>query len=257
VSNSSSFIVAIDTSTRRGSIALAVGGRLAAVYGLETDAPQSAGLWENMDKLIVQAGKTARAITSVAVVRGPGSFTGLRVGMAAAKGLARALDRPLYGATSLELAARSCGAADDVWALLNAHRGEVYTQRFAVRRDGTVEHRSAPFVASPDEVLAQLGDGPLRLTGDGTELLGEGLDRAAKSRGLALERSPIAAQPGPGWQVAAASPFLAGELASLAFGWESEGREAEDVEPCYVRPSQAEVNLRAGRLGRVDAGGRG
>jgi tRNA threonylcarbamoyladenosine biosynthesis protein TsaB len=255
VSNSGSFIVALDTSSPRGSIALAVGGRLAAAYGLETDAPQSVGLWENVDMLMVRTGKSVHDVTAVAVARGPGSFTGLRVGLAAATGFARALDRPLYGATTLELTARSSGAAASVWVLLNAHRGELYAQRFAVGRDGAVAAQSDAIVASPDAVVAMFDEGPLRVVGDGVDLAHERIADAARHRGIVLERTAVAAPPGPGWQVATSRPFLAGELAVLASEWEAEGRTGHDVEPFYVRPSQAEVNLRSGLLGRIDVVG--
>jgi tRNA threonylcarbamoyladenosine biosynthesis protein TsaB len=252
--NSSSFIVAFDTSTRRGSIALAAGGCLVAEYGLETDAPQSDGLWRNLDMLMVQAGRTVRDVTAVAVATGPGSFTGLRVGMAAALGLSRAIDRPLYGATTFDLTALSCGAAADVWVLLNAHRGEVYARNVSVGRDGRVEHGPEPLVAAPEAVFALFGGGPLRVTGD-TEYFGERLEREAAERGIALERPAVVAPPMAGWQVVRPSAFLAGELAGLAFRLESAGRPPGDVEPCYVRPSQAEVNRLGGRTPANKGGG--
>jgi tRNA threonylcarbamoyladenosine biosynthesis protein TsaB len=255
VLNSSSFILAIDTSSRRGSIALSAGGRLAASYGLESDAPQSAGLWENVDMLLVRAGRTVRDVSAVAVACGPGSFTGLRVGMAASMGIARALGCPLYGASTLELTARACGAARDVWAVLNAHRGEVYAQRFAVGRDGAVAARTAAVVAPPETVFAGFDDGPLRIAGDGADLFVDRLAVEASTRGLAVERPAVASAVEEGWQLAPAPAFLAQELAALVAQWIEEGRPPGSVEPCYVRPSQAEVNLRAGRLGRTSREG--
>jgi tRNA threonylcarbamoyladenosine biosynthesis protein TsaB len=220
-----------------------------ALFGLESDAPQSAELWGNVDMLLVRAGRSVRDVTAVAVATGPGSFTGLRVGMAAAIGLARALDRPLYGATALELTARAGGEADDVWALLNAHRREVYAQRFAVGCDGVLAARGEPLVALPDDVFAAFTNGPLRVLGDGVTVFADRLEVAAASRGVALDRPAVPAPVRRGWQLAPAPAFLAGELATLAARWEAEGRLPDDVEPCYIRPSEAEINLRAGRLG--------
>ena len=255
MSNRGSLILAIDTSSRRGSLALARDGRLVALFGLESDAPQSAELWGNVDMLLARSGAEMGDVTAFAVARGPGSFTGLRVGMTAAAGFARALGRPVHGATTLELTARAGGAAPSAWAVLNAHRREVYAQRFAVSVDGMAEPRTEPTVLPPDEVFAQFDGGPLRIIGDGADLYRDELAAAAAHRGVPLEEPAVVSPLGEGWQRAPSPAFLAGELALLASVWEADGREPEPIEPCYVRPSEAEINLRLGRIGQ--SGGTG
>jgi tRNA threonylcarbamoyladenosine biosynthesis protein TsaB len=255
VSNLGPFIVAIDTSTRRGSVAIARGRRLVAHFGVDSDAQQSIELWDTVDMLLLRAGTTIRDVAAFATSRGPGSFTGLRVGLTAALGFARTLGRPLYGATSLELTARSTGACDDLWVLLNAHRKEVYAQRFRVDSAGGAEPLSHPEVAPPESVIARVGPGPVRFAGDGAELYRETIAAAAAGLG-GLDEPGVIAPVGRRWQLAPAHPFLAGDLALAAAGWLEAGLDPGRVEPCYIRPSEAEINLRLGRLGIPGGGGR-
>jgi tRNA threonylcarbamoyladenosine biosynthesis protein TsaB len=205
--------------------------------------------------LLAHAGASLDHVTAFAVSRGPGSFTGLRVGMTAALGFARALGRPLYGATTLELTARAGGASPDTWVLLNAHRREVYAQRFAVQPDGSATPRCEPLVLPPGEIFSCFEEGPLRIIGDGADLYRDELEEAAGRRGVALDEPAIAAPLARGWQRAPAPSFLAGELALLASVWLAEARATEPLEPCYVRPSEAEINLKLGRIGQPGQGG--
>ena len=228
-------ILAIDTTSRRASVAVARGNRVVALLGLEADARQSSVLWSDVDLLLGRLDATIDDVTAFAVARGPGAFTGLRVGMAAAAGLARATGRPLYGATSLELTARASGAADLVWVVLNAYRNEVYAQPFRTS-DGAVEPLAEPSVEAPRSLFARLDAGPLRVVGSGAEVYADLLAAEAASRGITE------------WSLVPAPAFLAGELALQTHDWMASGREAGRVVPCYVRPSEAEINLKMGRL---------
>jgi tRNA threonylcarbamoyladenosine biosynthesis protein TsaB len=235
-----SLVLAVDTTSRRASVAVARGGRVAALLGIEADARQSSVLWSDVDLLLGRLGASVDDVAAFAVARGPGAFTGLRVGIAAAAGLARATGRPLYGATSLELTARASGAGDDVWVVLNAYRNEVYAQPFRVGASGAIAPLAGPTVEAPQALFARLGGGPLRVVGSGAEVYLELLEAEAARRGVALG--------GPGWTITPAPAFLAGELALHAHEWLASGRDPGRVEPCYVRPSEAEINLKAGRL---------
>jgi tRNA threonylcarbamoyladenosine biosynthesis protein TsaB len=235
MSNLGSFILAIDTTSRHGSIAIARDGGLRALLGLESDSQQSAVLWTDIDLLLGRLGATIDDVTAFAVARGPGAFTGLRVGLAAAAGLARATGRPLYGATSLELVARASGPAERVWVVLNAYRNEVYAQPFRVEPDGEAVPIAEPVVAAPAALFARFEPGPLRVTGSGVAVYRDLLDAEAAARGAA-------------WRVVPAPPFLAGELAMATAARIASGAEAGRVDPCYVRQSEAEINLKLGRL---------
>jgi tRNA threonylcarbamoyladenosine biosynthesis protein TsaB len=176
-------------------------------------------------------------VTAFGVARGPGAFTGVRVGIAAAAGLSRATGAPLYGATSLELAARAAGPGDPVWVVLNAYRNEVYAQRFVVDAARRVVALTEPVVEAPAVLLARLDDGPLRLTGSGVDAYSAELAEEARTRGEACR-----------WTVVPAPVFVAGELAELVAERVAAKLLPDRVTPCYVRQSEAEINLKAGRL---------
>ena len=248
MSNLGSFILAVDTTSQRSSVALARAGRVIAVHGLESAAQQSIELWETVDGLLRQAGSSIVDVTAFAVATGPGSFTGLRVGLAAAMGYANATSKPLYGATSLELTAIAGGACEDVLVMLNAHRKEVYAQRFRVTGTGQIEALSEPIVAAPEAVLRSHGDGPTRFIGDGANLYVD-LIEAAAARCGGLDVPQVQAPLGERWQFGPSPSFLAPTLALLASRLEASGIRPVPVEPTYIRPSEAEINLAAGRLG--------
>ena len=141
-----------------------------------------------------------------------------------------------------------------MWAVLNAYRNEVYAQPFAVPHDGNPRPLAEPAVAAPADLFAELGEGPLVVVGSGADAYAELLGRAAESAGARVERSRVASGASSGWLHAPAPAFLAGGLALLAGERAADGHEPGPVEPCYVRPSEAEINLKLGRLAGVRAG---
>lgn len=253
MSNLGNFILSIDTTSRRGSLAIAREGRIVALLGLEAEAQQSAVLWSDIDTLLGRVGASIDDVTAFAVTRGPGAFTGLRVGLAAAAGLARATGGALYGATSLEVTARAAGAHGRVWAVLNAYRNEVYAQPFRVDASGALEPLADPVVEAPEQLFARFDDGPLRLVGSGADAYAEALEAEATRREIPFVRARVGGVASEGWALVPAAAFLAAELAAVVFDWIAAGREPVEVEPCYVRPSEAEVNLKAGRLTQAGA----
>ena len=125
----------IDTSSAAGSIALSDGDRLVAELNLRSDTTHSARLLPAVLSLTRTAAISLHEIDVFAVATGPGSFTGLRIGMATAKGLALATGRPLTGFSTLETMALTCAAGYGdrptvVCVLLDAGRGEVYRGLF-------------------------------------------------------------------------------------------------------------------------------
>lgn len=127
-------ILGMDTCTRWLNLALmATGGEvLAQVH--EQVPTHTTRLVPALDELFQQAGRLKGDLAAIGVVHGPGSFTGLRVGLAAAEGLAAALRIPAYGLDSLSaLALRSEGSGEGM-AVLDARRREVYARRF--RKNG-------------------------------------------------------------------------------------------------------------------------
>src|SRR6201997_5436300 len=139
-------LLAVDTSGKDGSIAVARAPESARetseltileVVPLE-GGTFSAQLVPQLASLLAKHGLSKNDIAAFAVASGPGSFTGLRVGLAAIKALAEILGRPIAAVSLLEAAARFSGAQGNVTALLDAGRGEVYAGEYVVA-GGSVE----------------------------------------------------------------------------------------------------------------------
>ena len=120
-------ILAVDTSTRMGSIALADSEQLVAQIQLNLETTHTEKLLPAMDAVLRQTSWDLSHLNGLAIAIGPGSFTGLRVGLATLKGFAAAHHLPLVGISTLEALAHN-GALSDlpVAAILDAKRGEVY-----------------------------------------------------------------------------------------------------------------------------------
>jgi len=163
----------IDTSTAGGSVGLADGDRLAAELTLRSGVTHSERLLGSIEALLTAAGTVWDAVELIAVASGPGSFTGLRIGMATAKGLALALGRPVAGFSTLETIAIACAPEPvarqgrDLLVLIDAGRGEVY--RGLYRDSGGGMEPVRPEAALPPAAAA---DG----AGSGCLVLGNGFE---------------------------------------------------------------------------------
>ena len=137
-------VLGIETATVMGSVALvAGGGELLGEITLRNHESHSERMLPALEWLLTTLGLSLRDCAAVAVSQGPGSFTGLRAGIATAKGLAFSLGVPLFGISTLEaLAANAPPAAEPVCAVLNARRGEVFYALF--RRGPTGPQRLEP-----------------------------------------------------------------------------------------------------------------
>jgi tRNA threonylcarbamoyladenosine biosynthesis protein TsaB len=126
-------ILALNTSSFQFSLALLdEDGSLKAEYVMSGGAGRFAGMFPAFEEILSALGFQVRDVSAVAVAIGPGSFTGLRVGLAAAKGFAHALDVPMVGISSLEaLACQVIGASTTIVPILDARRGEVFTAPFS------------------------------------------------------------------------------------------------------------------------------
>jgi len=131
-------ILGVDTSRKNGSIALvdceAEGSRTLEVVSLE-GGTFSAQLVPQIASLLHKHGMSKQQIDAFAVVSGPGSFTGLRVGLAAIKALAEILEKPIATVSMLEATALAARAEGEVTAALDAGRGEVYFGTYSVQAD--------------------------------------------------------------------------------------------------------------------------
>ena len=229
--DSAGIVLGIETATSCGSVALCGGGELLGELMLANPRSHSERLLPAIEFLLEAASMSTTDLAAVAVSAGPGSFTGLRIGVAAAKGLAFSCEIPLYGIPSLQvLAANASPVVPSVCAVIDARRGEVFS---------TINGEDAR-ISSPAELAASLPGQTL--------VLGE---VPAPLAVLLRERSKDGIVLAPAQQniPRAAVVALRGE-ALLSSG---RGSEAESLVPFYLRPSDAEANLRAGAARRLKA----
>ena len=148
-------LLAADTSGKHGSIALAQGGPGDSCCVIEV-APLEGGTFSaqlvpQIAALLAKHGFNKNDIGGFAVVAGPGSFTGVRVGLAAIKALAEVLEKPIAAVSLLEAVAVSGRSRTRVTAVLDAGRGEVYAGEYTVHHDGA--HRLQERLLSRAELL--------------------------------------------------------------------------------------------------------
>jgi tRNA threonylcarbamoyladenosine biosynthesis protein TsaB len=169
-------ILAIDTSHKNGSVCLARGDASAfeAIGSAEVDGGMfSAQLVPVIAKLLAQNSLTKNDVQGIAAAVGPGSFTGLRIGLAAVKGLAEVLRVPIAAVSTLESVAAMADAGEEVIAVLDAGRKEFYVGQYSrgVRKAEslmTAEElvllvsKSSATVVSPDDVVGKIAGGKFR-----------------------------------------------------------------------------------------------
>ncbi|MFB3894835.1 MAG: tRNA (adenosine(37)-N6)-threonylcarbamoyltransferase complex dimerization subunit type 1 TsaB [bacterium] len=159
-------ILGIDTSTTTGGVALASDERLIANYQLDVTATHSARLFPAIEAMLRDAQVTLNSVTGIAVAIGPGSFTGLRIGVATAKSLAYLNKIPLIGISTLEALAYPLSASNGfIYPMIDALRGEVYAAGFQAQQ-GRLERIFEDLVCSIPDLLAQLHF-PCLFTGNG------------------------------------------------------------------------------------------
>ena len=165
-------ILAFETSAKAASVALMDGTKLLGEAYQNTGLTHSQTLMVMAEDVLKQCGKSAQDVQAVAVAEGPGSFTGVRIGVAAAKGYAWGKEIPCYGVSTLEAMAESLGIYEGfVCPVMDARRSQVYNALFYVNRGEIERHREDRAIALTDlqEDLEHL-DGPIYLVGDGSAL---------------------------------------------------------------------------------------
>ena len=166
-------ILSIETSTSICSVAIHEQGELLALAEIKEPGAHAEKLLLLVDELFEKAGLSFADLDAVAVSQGPGSYTGLRIGVSTAKGIAYALEIPLIGINTLQAmaASQSVAPGDYVVAVLDARRKEVYTQTFG---DSLQELSPIEAVVLEEGVFASiLEKGRVYFVGDGVEKVKE------------------------------------------------------------------------------------
>ncbi len=220
-------VLGIDTATSIASAGLIVDGEVVGERALPMAGSHARTVLPLVEDLLAAAAWGLADLDLLAVSIGPGSFTGLRIGLSVVKGLALAARLPVVGVSTLEAYARAAGRRPGtVWPVLDARKGEVYAAGFRWRDDG-LETVFAPAALAP-QVLASRLSAPATLLGDGVDAYPEVWARAA---GGGLECLRLGAMPPRGAVVA--------QLGAARFA----GDGPDDLwalEPRYCRRSEAE-----------------
>ncbi len=226
-------ILAIETATGCGSVAITRGsadhGQVLAEALAQPEKTHSRQLLGSVDWVMQSSGVSWADLDGVALSLGPGSFTGLRIGMAAAKGIVFAAGLPLLGVSTFDAIALSCPVIDrPLWCLLDARKQEVYACCYEPGKNGRPVAVNSP-VAERPELLAARINTPVFFAGPGVD---------AYARCFAAVSGAILVPAALSSPRASRTGFLGAE--QLAAGSTLDPATAV---PLYVRASDAEINL--------------
>lgn len=247
--NSKPLILSIETATRAGSLALARGDEMLASYVGDAKVSHSTNLLEEIERMMYEAGVKLSDVDAFAVAAGPGSFTGLRIGLATTKSFAATLNRPCVGIQTLHAVALSAGESDATIALLPAGRGEVFAQRFAVTVDGVVHPFESTTHIRPDSLLDKIVSiRGLKWAGEGAQIYLEEIKARALVEGIDFETkgSKAILSGEDKWILVKDTEALAASVARLALTRApfDDSYSPQNLRAIYVRPSDAEINER-------------
>ena len=222
-------ILAFETSAKACSVALMQDGKLLGENYQNTGLTHSQTVLSMAEDLLKVCGLTPKDVEAVAVAKGPGSFTGVRIGVAAAKGLAWGGEIPCYGVSTLEAMALGLGVHQGyAVAAMDARRSQVYTATFHAE-NGVLTRVTEDRAIALSELAEELKNScePIFLVGDGSILCYNTLKEAVP--GLVLPPEHRQHQRACGVALAAMTAIDRGESG-----------DAATLEPNYLRLSQAE-----------------
>ena len=225
-------ILSVDSSAAPASVCLIEDEKIIAEYYLNTGFTHSQTLMAMVESVLKISGRSVSDTDAFAVNNGPGSFTGVRIGVSAVKGMAYSADKPCIAVSTLESMAYNC-LSDDciVCACMDARRNQVYNALFRVK-DCNIERLTEDRAISVEELLSELSDydGRIILVGDGAELVfgsADNMNIKLAPLNLRYQRASSAA-------IAALEKYKRGEVLSPAA-----------LMPTYLRLSQAERERKA------------
>ena len=223
-------ILAVDTATTSCSVAIVDNTSLLSEFTLAKEETHSKHLMDMIKAALRMSGLNFSDLDGFAVTRGPGSFTGLRIGISTIKGLVVASEKPVVGVSSLEaLAFQVSYSRDLICPILDARRGEVYFSRYRFL-NGHLKKQTKERVAPPDQAVEDLNESCL-FVGNGALLYKE----------MILEKMG---------ELASFAPLIKNTIRASTMAYLSmakfENNDTDDIEkilPYYIRKSDAELNL--------------
>lgn len=224
-------LLAIDSSSIAGSVALFEDGKIKYEDISHDKRTHSETLLPMIAKLKEESGLDLSTIDAIAITGGPGSYTGLRIGSATAKGLGLALDKPIINVPTMEaLAYNVAGSKYLVCPMMDARRERVFTGLYKFN-DGKLEVVKDQCVLTIDELVSEI-DEPVLFLGDGVDAYKEMLDEKIKVEHFFAEEDDNSVK---------ASSFV--KLAKVFFD-EGKVESADEHKPNYLMLSQAERELK-------------
>jgi len=227
-------ILSIETATNCGSVSLTRGGApdctVVAECTTQPEITHSRRLMGSVDWVMKSAGVSWDELSAIAVSLGPGSFTGLRIGMAAAKGMAMATGKPMVGVPTLDALALACGVTDRlICCVLDARKQEVYAAFYRLHDDGLPRAVTKPVVLPAAQLLQDIVEPVV--------FVGPGIDEYRELFATCEHALPVPSH------LSQPRAVHVGLLAAQLF---SAGRTLDPVTaaPMYVRAPEAEVNLK-------------
>lgn len=228
-------VLGIESSGMHGGVALVGEAGAIGEYTLNIEATYSERLLPAVDRLLADAGLSMAGVEGIAVAVGPGSFTGLRIGLSTAKGLAWAAGLPLVGVPTLRARAWSlpfCRLA--ICPILDARKGEVYCALFRWEDRSLVQTMEDSALA-PEALVARIAE-PTLFVGDGVAVHGPLLARGLGPRAVF-----------PSMAVAGPRPAAVAALGRERL-LQGDRDEPASLVPRYIRPSEAELKRAAAGL---------
>lgn len=227
-------LLALDSSGLVASVAVTQDDTLIAEFTMNYKKTHSQTLVPMMEAIRQMTDLDLESIDAIAVAAGPGSFTGLRIGSATAKGLGLALDKPIVPVPTVDgLAYNLCGTADLVCPIMDARRGQVYTGLYEfVYMDGRYEMKT---LVSQCAVTIETIAGQINQLGRRVVFLGDGVP-------VFREKIPELLTVPYSYAESFQNRQRASAVAALGMQYYKEGKyeKAEDHAPEYLRLSQAE-----------------
>ncbi len=222
------YILGIETSTKTGSVAVLSEKGVVAQYSLNIEVTHSERLMATVDRVLADTGIVISQLDGFAVATGPGSFTGLRIGLSTVKGLAITVDRPVAAVpTLLALAWNVPYPAHPVCPMLDARKNEVYAAFYVY--DGSTLRQTVPEAAIP---LSQLGSkitGKTIFTGEAAYIHRAEIERLLSDQAIIAPRAVVLPS--------------AASVAELGLEMINSGRysDPDNLVPLYIRRPEAEL----------------
>ena len=220
-------VLCVDTSSTAGSVVLAEDSKILGEVNLNSSLTHTSRLLTSIQHILNHVGLTLNSIDGFSVICGPGSFTGVRIGLATVKGLAEILSKPILAVTTFEAwAQKAFKWRGTVVPLIDARRNEVYARVFE-RNDNCLIQRKPDWVGSPEKFLQTLDSKSILFLGDGAEKY----DELIRSEGLSS------------WEIAETDLYLGRSLVSIVNSKEYSQKwsQPEEIFTYYLRKSDAEM----------------